>query len=69
MIVMVTVILSWDVFFLANDTQLTDDDLIQLQVLLGEKNGENARATFPQVPSLTQTLLIKYHTSLIECQF
>ena len=34
-----------EVFFLAIDTQL-NDDLIQLQVLLGEKNAEVARTAF-----------------------
>ena len=30
---------SWEAFFLANDNQLRDD-LMQLQVLLSEKNAE-----------------------------
>ena len=45
MIVKVTDTLSWEVFFLAIDIQL-NDDLIQLQVLLGEKNAEVARTAF-----------------------
>ena len=48
MIVKMTATRSWEVFFLAIDTQL-NDDLIQLQVLLGEKNAEVARTIFLQV--------------------
>jgi len=44
-IVKVTATLSWEAFFLAIDTQL-NDDLIQLQVLLGKKNAEVARTAF-----------------------
>ena len=67
MIVEVTDTISWEVFFLANDTQL-NDDLIQLQMLMGEKNAEVARITFPQVLSIIPPLPIKYNTFLIECQ-
>ena len=59
--------LSWEAFFLANDIQLTDD-LMQLRVLLGEKNAEGARRKFPQVLALVQPLLVKYNAFLIECQ-
>ena len=45
MIVKVTDTLIWEVFFLAIDTRI-NDDLIQLQVLLGEKNAELARTAF-----------------------
>ena len=41
---------------------------MQLHVLLGEKNAEVARTTFPQVLLLIQSLLIKYDNSLIVCQ-
>ena len=57
--------LSREVFFLANDTQLIDD-LMQLQVLLGERNPEVEGTTFTQVLSLIKPLLIKYNSFMIE---
>ena len=56
-----------EVFFLSNDTQL-NDDLMQLQVLLGERNAEVDRTIFLQVRSLIQPLLIKYNTFPIKCK-
>ena len=45
MIVKVIDTISWEVYFLAIDTQL-NDDLIQLHVFLGEKTAEVARTAF-----------------------
>ncbi|MEG7522320.1 MAG: hypothetical protein M3H12_04365 [Chromatiales bacterium] len=66
MIVDVIDALSWEAFFLANDTQLSDD-LMQLRVLMGKKNAEVASTKF-KVLALVQPLLIKYNTFLSECQ-
>ena len=46
-VIEVTDALSWEVFFVSNDPQF--NDLMQLQVLLGEKNAEVARTAFLQV--------------------